>query len=142
MGGYKLKWIISDKDDIKEAIIDILQKPYMDNVEQWNKVCHECNSVVVKDYIQHIDELFKRTIKKQNRNKAKIQFMNIHYLRSSYLDDSFSLVINLYSARYYFDPIETEISWCPKPLKEYMQKDMDLLDKSIIRKNISSLCNF
>lgn len=132
-----MKFIISDKEEVEQAIKDILLEPYKKNAEEWSRCIEDVTCSAAKDFTASVKQLLKEAVFLQEEGKKdNITFFNIHYLRSSLLDGSFQLVMNLYSARYYFDPVETEVSWCPKIVKEYYYEDLKHLDSQIIRKNI------
>ena len=132
-----MKFIISGKEEVEQAIKDILLEPYKKNAKEWSQYLEDVNCSAAKEFTASVKQLLKEAVLLQEEGKKdKITFFNIHYLRSSLLDGSFCLVMNLYSARYYFDTIETEVSWCPERIKEYYYEDLKYLDSQIIRKNI------
>ncbi len=132
-----MKFIISDKEEVQQAIQDILLEPYKKNAEEWSRLLEDEGSSTAKEFSVAVKKLFKIVEMQQEKGeKDEITFFNIHYLRSSLLDDSFQLVMNLYSPRYYFDPIDTEVCWCPDILKKYYYDDIKYLEERITRMNI------
>jgi len=132
-----MKFIISDKEEVQQAIKEILSEPYQKNAEQWAKQIEDTNSVSAKEYKETLKQLFALVKEQQECGKKDaLTFINIHYLRSSLLDESFQLVLDAYSSRYYFDNVDTEVSWCPTTLKHYYETDIQYLEERIRKMNI------
>lgn len=132
-----MKFIISDKEEVQQALKEILIEPYKRNMEMWAGQLENEDATQAEEYRKAFEKLLKKISKLQESGqKDALSFINIHYLRSSLLDESFQLVINAYSCRYYFDPVEVEVAWCPSILKQYYESDIAYLEERIKRMNI------
>lgn len=132
-----MKFVISDEEEVRAAVRDILMEPYREHIKEWCDICRMEDSESADEFIRAMDALFVQTgtLQRQHR-KAAVTFLNIHYLRASLLDGTFRLLLNAYSSRYYFDPMETDSDWCPKWIRQNYLSDMEYLEQQARKRNI------
>lgn len=129
-----MKHIISDKAEVHTMVKQIVMESFRTHVEQWDTIK---NSEPKKELLRAMERVFDLTIRAQReKGKEDIAFINIHYLRASLLDGSFSLLINTYSEKHYLDDVVCLAEWIPTEIKRFFMEDMVYLEKMILQKNI------
>lgn len=129
-----MKHIISDKAEVHIMVKQIVMESFRTHVEEWDMIK---DSEPKKEMLRAMERVFDLTIRAQReKGKEDIAFINVHYLRASLLDGSFSLLINTYSEKHYLDDVVCLAEWIPTEIKRFFMEDMVYLEKMIIQKNI------
>lgn len=129
-----MKVVIDNKEEVYAMVKQIVAESYQMHVKEWDEIKDKEPKI---ELMRAMDRVFDLTYRAQTeKSKQEIAFINVHYLRASLLDESFSLLINTYSERYYLDAVDCFTEWVPKEINSYFEEDMENLEKKIIQKNI------
>lgn len=127
-----IKYIERQKK-IYEESKNFLQERFIENK---NAVLECMNRAENK---KHVVDIFNQVCIKgkelqKNDKKDPIEYICIHFLRSSILTKTFDVEISLYDSQYYFDlDVVTEV-WSPKWIVPYWENDIKQLANYLNRK--------
>ncbi len=118
------------KISTQEEIYAFAKETFQELLEQSTKcILQELNqksNSIKKEFLQAVDSVLTLGYQMQQRKeKEKVSFLHIFYLKSGLLTGTYELQINLFDKRSYFDPQECYGFWIPTLFIKFFEEDIE-----------------
>ena len=114
--------------DRQDAIFKFAQAVLQERAQsRYQQICKDYTAnkqQIVNDFYQAVGQLIALTKRQQTeRQKQPIRYVAALYLFSSTITKTYEFQLSLFDERYFLDPTESCVYWCPKWLFSYTEAD-------------------
>lgn len=101
------------------------QETFPDTISRISLEWERNKEQIQKEYRSIFDQLFRQCLNMQKEGKkGKIKYLNIFYLHSSLITETYELQIELFDHNFYKDRQSCYRNWTPEFLIKYLKEDL------------------